>query len=174
MELNPSKTVAIAVLFLATIIWNLVRNRRRVPKIPGIGYGSLPLLGKWQGVIAFIKDPNGTLERGYAQCKDGYFRVSNLSQEYVIVSDKKKIAECLAAPDDVLSVGDAINNTLQVDRIMGYGVTQRPYHIPLVRTKLTQSVAGNIPTMLFEVQDAMDSLIASPERKKCSLLIFVV
>jgi len=171
MELKPSKTVAIAILFLATIIWKLVLNRKRVPKIPGIGYGSLPLVGKWQGAIAFMKDPAGALERGYAQCKDGCFRVSNHSMEYVIVSDKKKIAECLAAPDNVLSFSDAINNTLQVDLLMGYGVTQRPYHITVVRAKLTQIIASNIPEMLFEVQDAMNSLVGSPERKKYSLLI---
>ena len=146
-------------------------NRRRIPKAPGIGYGSLPLLGKWQGVIAFLKDPNGTLARGYAQYKDGYFRVSSHSVEYLIVSDKKKIAEYVAAPDDVLSFYDALIDNLQTDWTLGHGVNHRPYHVPLIRTKLTQSIAGNIPTWLFEVQDAMSSLIGSPQRKKNLLLI---
>ena len=173
MEPKHWKTAAITILFLATIVWKLVLNRRirRIPKLPGIGYGSLPLLGKWQGVIAFMKDPHGTLARGYAQCKDGYFKVSSHSLEYIIVSHKKKIAEYLAAPDDVLSFMDSVNDTLQVDWTMGPGVTQRPYHVPLIRTKLTQSIAGNIPAMLFEIQDAMDSLIGSPQRKKSSVLI---
>jgi hypothetical protein len=171
MEPKPWKTIAITILFLATIFWKLVSNRRRIPKAPGIGYGSLPLIGKWQGVIAFLKDPNGTLARGYAQYKDGYFRVSSLSVEYVIVSDKKKIAEYVAAPDDVLSFYDSLIDNLQAKWTFGYEVNNRPYHVPLIRTKLTQSIAGSIPTWLFEVQDAMNSLIGSPQRKKNSLLV---
>lgn len=162
--MESTKTIAIAILFLATIIWKLVFNRPKVPKVPGIGYGSLPLVGKWQGVLAFMKDPNGTLARGYAQYKDSYFRVSSHSLEYIIVSNKKKIAEYLAAPDDVLSFNDSVNNVLQVEWTMGYGVIHRPYHVPLIRTKFTQSIASKVPAMLFEAQDAMDSLIGSPER----------
>jgi hypothetical protein len=166
MELNFSKTVTIAILFLATIVWKLVLNRRRVPNVPGIGYGSLPFLGKWQGVLTFMLYPNDTLARGYAQYKNSYFRVSSHSLEYIIVSDKKKIAEYLAAPENVLSFYDSVNDSLQADWTLGFGVVNRPYHVPLIRTKFTQSITSKVPAMLFEVEDAMNSLIGSLERKK--------
>jgi len=166
MEPKLSKTTAIAILILAAIVWKLTFNRRKTPNAPGIGYGSLPLLGTWQGVIAFMKDPEGIIARGYAHYKDSYFRVSTHSKEYLIVSDKKKIAEYLAAPDDVLSFHDCVSQFLQSEWTVGYGVTHRPYHIPLVRTKLTQNIASNIPAMLVEIQEAMNSLVGSPERKK--------
>ena len=173
MERKLSKTVAIAVLFLAAVVWKLAFNRRRTPKAPGIGYGRLPVLGTWQGVIAFFRDPEGIIARGYAQYKDSYFRVSTNSMEYVLVSDEKKIAEYLAAPEEVLSFQDWVTQLLQAEWTMGYGVTHQTYHIPVARTKLTQSIASNVPAMTTEIQEAMQSLVGSPERKKNPFTICV-
>ena len=172
MELKLSKADVIVILLLAAIVWKLVFSRRRTPpKAPGIGYGSLPVLGTWQGVIAFMKDPNGTVMRGYTQYKDSYFRVSTHSLEYLIISDKEKIAEYLAAPEDILSFYDSVNQVLQREWTLGYGVVHRPYHIPLVRTKLTQSIGSNVPAMVSEIQDAVNSLVGSPIGKTISITI---
>ena len=171
MELKLSKMAAIAILILAAVVWKLAFNRHRTPNAPGIGYGSLPVLGTWQGVVAFMKDPEGIIARGYAQYKDSYFKVSTHVTEWVIVSDEKKITEYLAAPEDVLSFHDWIFQFLQAEWTMGYGVAHHPYHVPLVRTKLTQSIASNVPAMLVEIRKAMNSLVGSPESKENSITI---
>lgn len=174
MDLKLSKTAVIAVLILAAIVWKLSFNRRRTPNAPGIGYGSLPILGAWQGVIAFMKDPEGMVARGYALYKGGYFRVSTYSNDWVIVSDEKKIAEYLSAPEDVLSFQDWVVDFLQAEWTMGYGVAHRRYHIPLIRTKLTQRFSNIIPEMLVEIQEAMTSLVGSPERKNLAIIIRIL
>lgn len=171
MELKLSKTATIAIIILAAVVWKLAFNRRRTANAPGIGYGSLPVVGTWQGVITFLKDGEGTIARGYTQYKDSYFRVSTHTMEYLIVSDEKKIAEYLAAPDDVLSFHDWITGLLQSEWTMGHGVTNQTYHIPVVRTKLTQSIASKVPAMLVEIQEAINSLVGLPNRKKTSMKI---
>lgn len=163
MELKLSTTTIVAIVLFAAIVLRAVTNRRRTPNAPGIGYGRLPIIGRWQGVLTFMKDPNGTMARGCAQFK--YFRVTTHSVEYVIVADKKKIAEYLAAPDDVLNFHDQINEFLQTEWTLGYGVAHRPYHISLVRTKLTQSIAASVPSMMVEIEDAMNTQIGSPKGK---------
>ena len=171
MDPKLSKTSVIAILILATIVWKLAFNRRKSPNAPGIGYGSLPILGTWQGAIAFMKDPEGIVTRGYAQYKDSYFKVSTHAKEWVIVSDEKKIEEYLNAPEDVLSFRGWVLDVLQAEWTMGYGVVHRPYHIPLFRTKLTSRFASIVPEMLVEIQEAMDSLVGSPEGKKIAITI---
>jgi hypothetical protein len=173
MDLNLSKTTIIAVLILVAIIWKLAFNRRRTPNAPGIGYGSFPILGTLQGVITFMKDPEGTIARGYAQYKDSYFKVSTHLNEWVIVSDEKKIAEYLSAPDDVLSFHEWVLNFLQAEWTMGYAVAHLPYHVPLLRTKLTQRFANMVPEMLVEIEEEMSSLVGSPERKKIAITIHI-
>jgi len=96
-------------------------------------------------------------ESGY-----GYFKVATLTTELVIVNGPEKFAEYLAAPDSILNVQDAINAGIQFQWTMGSGVYHRPYHIPLVRGKLTQNVANVLPAMQQEVTSLLDSHIGKP------------
>lgn len=166
MELKLSAPTIVAIVLLAGLVLRAVINRRRTPRAPGIGYGPLPVIGTLQGVFTFMKDPRGTIARGCAQFT--YFRVSTHAIDYILVADKKKVAEYLAAPDEVLSFHDQINIFLQTEWTLGYGVAHRPYHVPLVRTKLTQSIASKVPSMLGEIADSMNTQIESPKGRKTS------
>jgi hypothetical protein len=165
MTINLSTPVAIAILLLIFVVWKLFFNRTQHANAPGIGYGRLPIVGVWLGVFTFMKDPYGTMAKGYEKYKGGYFRVSTHSVEYLMVTDQEKVAEYLSAPEDVLSFHDMIQEFLQVEWTLGYGVAHRPYHIPLIRTKLTQTIANNVPSMLFEIREAIHSLIGAPRGK---------
>jgi hypothetical protein len=170
MELIISKTSAVTIWLLILVTWKLIFNRRRTAKAPGIGYGSIPFLGPWRGAFAFLKDPQRTLDQACAQYPGGYFRISTHSLEYVVVASKQKLAEYLPAPDDVLSFEDQVNEFLQTEWTLGYGVAKRPYHVPLIRTKLTQTIASNIPAILLEVQEAMMKLVVA---KGCIIFLRV-
>ena len=161
MDLLSSRSAAVVLLAVAAIVWKL-STRRKVANAPGIGYGSVPLVGRLRGIYTFMRNPKGTLERGYTKYKNGYFRVSTHTVEYTMVTDQKKLAEYLAQPEDVLSFHDPLNEFLQVQWTLGPGVAERPYHIALIRTKLTQSIAGSVPSLLGEIQDALHLLVGSP------------
>jgi hypothetical protein len=162
MEAWKGTTYAL-LLSLAICLWRLGFNRRKTPNAPGIGYGSLPLLGPWRGTIAFMKDPKGVFEKGCSTYKGGYFKFSTHTREITIVASKDKVAEYLAAPDEVLNAMDTTNEFLQTEWTLGYGVAHRHYHIALIRTKLTQSIGARAPAMLSEVRYCLESLVGYPK-----------
>ena len=45
---------------------------------------------------------------------------------------------------------------------MGYGVTFRPYHAPVVRNQITGCLATSLPTMFEEIGSSFDELIGRP------------
>ena len=45
---------------------------------------------------------------------------------------------------------------------MGYGVTFRPYHAPVVRNQITGCLATSLPTMFEEMSSSFDELIGRP------------
>lgn len=163
MELKLPTIPHVAVFLVMLILINSIWKGRKSPKAPGIGYGSIPLLGPWRGAIAYMKDPKGTIAKGCEMYKGGYFKVASHTDELLLVADKKKVAEYLAAPDDVLSFEDSVNEFLQTEWTLGEGVAHRQYHVALVRTKLTQTIAANTPAMLREVQDVFAEQVGSPK-----------
>jgi hypothetical protein len=62
-------------------------------KAPGMGYGRSPVFGPWRGAVGFMMRPRRLLWKGYTKYKKSYFKISTLREEYVMVSDKDKIAE---------------------------------------------------------------------------------
>lgn len=148
---------------LIAILLKLLFGRRSSTKAPAIGYGSLPLIGRWQGVLAFMLDPKGTFERGCREYRGGYFKIATHMGELTLVADQKKRAEYLSAREDVLSFRRYVHGFLQTEWVLEYGVAHREYHIPLVRTKLTPTIALSIPAMLSEVQYALNLLIENSE-----------
>src|ERR1700761_2019525 len=172
MELIVSRTTVFAIIAGLLLILKLTKSRRKTAEAPGIGYGSLPFLGSWLGAFTFMKDPEDTINKAVAQYKGGYFRMSSHALEYLIVADKDKVTEYLAAPEDHLSFHEQLNEFLQVEWTLGYGVAARPYHIGLIRTKLTQSIASSVPSMLSEIQESAKSLLGSPKGISSSVCRF--
>lgn len=57
-----------------------------------------------------MQSPVKLVREGVSKYKSGYFRISTLQDEYVLVSSRDKVAEYLRAPDDVLSFQEAAND----------------------------------------------------------------
>lgn len=53
---------------------------------------------------------------------------------------------------------------------MGYGITFRTYHVPVVRGPVTKKIEANIALMLGEMRQSFESLIGMPlgtHRPRC-------
>jgi hypothetical protein len=57
-----------------------------------------------------MRDPIKLVTEGYQKYRGGYFRISTLQGEYVLVTSRDKVGEYLRAPDDVLSMQEAAND----------------------------------------------------------------
>ncbi|KAK1056476.1 hypothetical protein LTR74_014892 [Friedmanniomyces endolithicus] len=168
LDLGPLVTHPPLLLAASVLLSPLVQLRarlrsRRTSHIPGICYGSLPLLGPWIGAYHFLRDPEAVLREGHAQHPTGCFKVATLTDEIIIASGQEKFLEYIAAPDSVLNGIDAINSAIQFEWTMGAGVYHRPYHIALVRGKLTQGVGKFLPDMQVEVDRLLREKIGEPE-----------
>lgn len=57
-----------------------------------------------------MRDPSGMVQKGYSTSRNGLFRISTLQGEYVLVTDRHKVAEYLKAPDAILNAQEGAND----------------------------------------------------------------
>ncbi|KAK4555002.1 hypothetical protein LTR86_007768 [Recurvomyces mirabilis] len=160
---SPASLAAAVILLLTFLVVRAVVRSRKTAHIPSVRYGRIPGFRSWQGAYAYLRDPEATLKEGYEKYPDGCFKVATLTSELIIVSSTEKLGEYLAAPDSQLNVQDAINEGIQFQWTMGPGVYYRPYHIPIVRGKMTQNIANMVPALQEEITGLLDSRIGHPE-----------
>jgi hypothetical protein len=91
MALDFPTTVTVPIVLLAFVVWKLVFNKPKICKCAWNGYGRLPFIGTWQGVLAFMKDPQGIMAKGCRENRGGYFKVTSHTVEYLMVMDKEMI-----------------------------------------------------------------------------------
>ena len=109
------------------------------------------------------------------------FKVPDLFQWIVVTSGSKHIEDLYKAPDNVLSFMDAIvevssisspaafvrlltdTQQLQFDYTIGVNVVKNPYHVPIVRLRLTQALPLLVPEVYDEVVMACNEFIPITE-----------
>ncbi|ETS77970.1 hypothetical protein PFICI_10032 [Pestalotiopsis fici W106-1] len=94
-----------------------------------------------------------------AKSKNGLLRIATIQGEYILVTDRQKVAEYLKAPDSILNAQDGSNDQQQIPFTMGYGIGHRTYHTAVVRGPITQSINDWTPLMNEECGLALDDLI---------------
>lgn len=128
----------------------------------------------------FMKALVELTKQGVEKYKRSFFHTSTLQGEYVLISQRDKIAEYVKVPDDVLGFHEAANG-VRIDAKhssmpwlltlksatttrIHYGVWSgfRTYHKPVVRVQLTQILKSRIPVMLDEMDLFLKDLIGSP------------
>ena len=129
LAVMPSENLRVSVLtsiltLLAAIIfiWRVRDYFRKSVDVPGIGYGSIPYLGSWQGAIGLTINPRKYVQLGYNRYRGDIFKVPTIQREQIIVCDKEKVQEYLSAPDYVLSIEDALEQDIQGRWNIGYGL----------------------------------------------------
>ncbi|KAI1843743.1 hypothetical protein JX266_010002 [Neoarthrinium moseri] len=105
MGLFSLSTLLLAVVSVLAIR-RLTLGSRKTARVPGLGYRHYPVLGSWRGAVEFMLRPRQCLEKGYRKYRKSYFKIATLREEYVLVSDRHKISEYLAASEDVLNFMD--------------------------------------------------------------------
>ncbi|KAK8012516.1 cytochrome P450 [Apiospora marii] len=147
-------------LFVAYALWSYNSTaRRRITGVHGMGYGHSPFFSSWRGAVKFMLRPRYYLLKGYKKHKSGYFKIAALKEEYILVSDKGKISELLAAPADVLSFLDISADEIQSKWTLG---DSSPWHLGLISGKLTQNIGALTPGLIKEIGFALDRHIGSP------------
>ncbi|OJJ01767.1 hypothetical protein ASPVEDRAFT_150556 [Aspergillus versicolor CBS 583.65] len=159
---------AVLLVLVSCLIVNEIKYHQRTPanvlpvRFPAV---YLPLISSWIAAARFMRDPSGSLREAMAQSKNGLLRIATLQGEFILVTDRHKVAEYLRAPDTVLNAQDGSNDQQQIPFTMGYGVGHRTYHTAVVRGPVTQKIVPNTPMMLDEASRAFDDLIGAPDEE---------
>ncbi|EMD34619.1 hypothetical protein CERSUDRAFT_86021 [Gelatoporia subvermispora B] len=144
---------------LLTLPMVLVHNWWRNPlnRIPTIG-PSLPLLS-YIGAYRFIHHAQEMLQEGYVKYKGSTFKLPFFDRWMVVVSGPAMVEELRRYPDDQVSFEQGAAELLQSKYTLGRDTAEDPYHIEVIREKLTRNLATLLPDVMDEIQHAFNEFI---------------
>jgi hypothetical protein len=111
------RTVCSHLVSIYTYLMTVV-NVFAQPKVMPLGFGPLPWLGPWIGTVRLLQDPVKLIREGMAKSSNGLMRIATIQGEYVLVSDRNKVAEYLRAPDSVLNAQEGANDVSFRPRVL--------------------------------------------------------
>ncbi|KAI0059967.1 cytochrome P450 [Artomyces pyxidatus] len=157
--LLSSWPVSTLVIFLVAVQWyRLYRLRNKdLSSIPTVGH-SAPILS-YVTASRFSAEGHKLLQEGYDKYKPGLFKIAMWDHWCVTATGPQLIEDIGEAPEDVLSMRQAMTHFFQTGYTMGPNIMRNPYHIPLVRAQLTRRIAGVIDDIHEEVVATLDSAI---------------
>ncbi|KAI0727700.1 cytochrome P450 [Fomitopsis betulina] len=151
--LDSPTVVACVVVNLMMLYYIFVFLTKKNP-IPAVGY---PLwLGPWAGAVRFFYDSKRIINEGYRKYKGRTFRVPLWNEWTYIITDQKCIDEMYHLPDDVLSLRHAAGEELQLPYTMGQQIEDNPYHLPVLRGRLTRHIEYLVKECLDELPLAIE------------------
>ncbi|KAI0067894.1 cytochrome P450 [Artomyces pyxidatus] len=143
------------VVTLGVIRW--FWRRRALGSIPSIGY-TAPLLSYITG-HRFQNQSEVFLEEGCQKYKSGVFKVAMPDYWLVVATGRQLIEDLRKAPDDVLSMAQAVNLFFQTDYTMGPEIENNPYHKQVLQSQLTRNLPLVFDDLREELLAALDDVI---------------
>ncbi|KAL4068774.1 cytochrome P450 [Scleroderma yunnanense] len=129
----------------------------RISKAPKLDHiptvGSTNLLGTYWSGIRFSFNCSPLMREGYTKYKTGPFKVATLTS-WIVVLNRNHADDVVKASEDVLSFHEATLDSLNTVYTLGPEIHHDPYHISVIRSQLTRSLASLYP-------DMRDELVAS-------------
>ncbi|EMD34612.1 hypothetical protein CERSUDRAFT_158140 [Gelatoporia subvermispora B] len=139
------------------LLYNWWRNP--LNKIPTVG-PSLPLLS-YIGAYRFVYHAREMLQEGYLKHKGSTFKVPFFDRWMVVISGPTLVEELRRYPDDQVSFQLGTQELLQSKYTLGRQQIEDPYHVDVIREKLTRNLAILLPDVMDEIQHAFNEFISA-------------
>ncbi|KAI0368876.1 cytochrome P450 [Pilatotrama ljubarskyi] len=157
-DLNVPYTV-LAILVAAYVAkWWLDPLR----SIPTVGGSSLPVLSYLSG-MKWIRHGKELIQEGYEKYNGAVFKVAMLDQWLVIITGPKLIEDLRKRPDGEVSFLEAAADFVQTKYTLGPEVHYDPYHVDIIRDKLTRTLPTILPDVVDELRVAIHDHIPAKE-----------
>ncbi|KAF8555102.1 cytochrome P450 [Imleria badia] len=131
--------------------------RCQLDAIPTVG--SSTWLGSWGPGLKYLTNAVDVVQEGYDKHKSAPFRAAKLYHWTFIFGSRKHVEEVRRAPDDTLSLQDALNDELQAEYTLGPEIQHNPYHVSIVRSQLTRNLGALHPEIRNEIVTAFDDVL---------------
>ncbi|KAF8552481.1 cytochrome P450 [Imleria badia] len=113
--------------------------------------GSNTWLGSWWAGFKYL-----TNAQNY---KSAPFKIAEPHRWTVILSNHKHLEELTRASDKELSSAQAINDQVQIEYTLGPEVLHNPYHVSVVRLRLTRNLEGLYPEIRDEIVTSLAEVL---------------
>ncbi|GJE99516.1 cytochrome P450 [Phanerochaete sordida] len=134
----------------------------RLRHIPTESSSCLPLLSS-KGAYFFLRDIKGVFQRGYDKHKGKLFKVSFPDRWVVVVTGRKLLEELQRLPDGTTSFMHAAGELTGTPYIFGNGMVEDPWHVPIIRDKLTKHLSAAFPDIYDEIDTSFKELMPKCE-----------
>ncbi|KAJ8464090.1 hypothetical protein ONZ51_g9826 [Trametes cubensis] len=125
--------------------------------IPTVGGSSLPLLSYF-AARRWLRDSRKILQEGYDKYHGSVFKVAMLDQWLVVISGPQLLDEIRKRPDDEVTFQAAADEFIQTKYTIG-DTTRDPFHVDIIRDKLTRSLPSVLPGVIDELTVAVREYI---------------
>ncbi|KAH0586946.1 hypothetical protein H2248_005777 [Termitomyces sp. 'cryptogamus'] len=128
-------------------------------QIPGFGYPHWFPAGRIYGGARFFVDSSTMISKGYKASKGKVFKIPRWRSWVYILSGDKLVDDFHHFSDKELSLLDSAKHELQIPYTMGASVHDDPYHLPILRQKLTRNLNYLVTEILDEAVPAFNTII---------------
>ncbi|KAG6811666.1 hypothetical protein H0H92_006379 [Tricholoma furcatifolium] len=149
----------ISVVVNAAIVYHALKFLLRNQQIHAYGFPRWLPAGRIYGGARFFFNSSTMLREGYQASKSKVFKIPRWRSWVYILSGDDLIDEFHRFPDSSLSLLHSAKDDLQIPYTMGASVHDDPYHLPILRSKLTRNLNYLITEIMDEAVPAFDAVI---------------
>ncbi|PIL31339.1 cytochrome P450 [Ganoderma sinense ZZ0214-1] len=132
-----------------------------IPTVGGSGAPGLAILT----ALNFWRNGKELLEEGYQKYYGTSFKVAFLDKWLVVVSGAEMLDELRRRPDEEVSFLEGAEETVQMRYTVGPELMEDPYHVDIIKEKLTRTLPLIMPDVVDELEHAVAHYIKSGEEE---------
>ncbi|KIP05259.1 hypothetical protein PHLGIDRAFT_490945 [Phlebiopsis gigantea 11061_1 CR5-6] len=161
-EGQPLMTPTLNVSYFGPIVFALcmifLSEGFKLRHIPTEGGSALPILS-FAGAYHFLHNTAEVLQRGYDKHKGGVFRVPLIDRWLVVITGSTLVDEVQRMPPDKVSFAHASAEFIGSVFVFGNEVLRDPYHVAVIRDRLTRGAATLFAGMCDEIEAAFGDAV---------------
>ncbi|KAI0668027.1 cytochrome P450 [Trametes maxima] len=157
-----------ASLVVIVVSWFFKWRSDPLRSIPTVGGSDLPFFS-YLSSFKFSENSRQFLEDGYRKYHGSVFKVPLQDKWTVVVSGPKLVDDLRRRPDEELSFTAAVAEIIQIKHTVGSGPVEDPYHVDIVREKLTRALPVVLPDVIDELRLAVQEFIPARENEWLSV-----
>ncbi|KAJ7478580.1 cytochrome P450 [Mycena galericulata] len=156
--------VALQLIFLVflTVLYFRVRLKAKQKDTDNIPSLYMGLFKSWIAILNRVPAFHTMIERGYQKFRGGLYQHPQHSGGAIFLVTGKYIGELVRAPDNIMSLFQAVDDFVQSRWIFGPQVLENPYHAEFI-TKLSRDLDVFFPSLYEEVVHACDEKLMQAE-----------
>ncbi|KAI1793082.1 cytochrome P450 [Ganoderma leucocontextum] len=158
MALEDSQALILAALAALAGIYIVRWKTHPLNPIPTVGGSSAPGLSIL-AALNFWRNGKELIYEGYQKYYGSAFKVAFLDKWVVVLSGPKMLDELRRRPDHEVSFLEGAEETIQMRYTVGDELFVDPYHVDIIREKLTRTLPTILPDVVDELEHAVPRYI---------------